>query len=406
MTIKECIDIVDTQKPNQYTVKDKVMWLSFLDELIINDVLKTHEGYDGRYDTFTGYSEDKLSVTLIAPSPYDRVYTAYLKMRIDGENGETARYNNSMVLYNSYLTEYKKYYNKTHMPIDVTAKRKAEKPKTTSAGLTDAELEGLTKELTYIFTEYFSDAVSPEKIDEAVQKYLSNNAERFKGKDGYTPIKGQDYWTDADKAEITAYIDGTGKELLSASKAYTDKAEQNAKAYTNGKIEESKAYMLAENEKVLAAAKAYADGVTDKPSIPKECDITDNAIWSYELCVNPASTEGMRSFSYIEGNLNFDIEIDSSASGFVGKTVVFFNPKTGDVLVCYCMGYLFYEWGYEYNFINLENPLDVTNLEDFKKKYTHCGIYSGKYKWKKDNAKAYTDTAIQQAILDSWEVGV
>lgn len=26
------------------------------------------------------------------------------------------------------------------------------------------------------------------------------------GKDGYTPIKGVDYWTDADKAEITAAV--------------------------------------------------------------------------------------------------------------------------------------------------------------------------------------------------------
>jgi hypothetical protein len=86
MTIKECIDIVDNSKPNQYSTREKVMWLSFIDETIINDVLKTHEGYDGRYDDFTGYSEDKLSVPLIVKSPYDRLYTAYLKMKIDGEN--------------------------------------------------------------------------------------------------------------------------------------------------------------------------------------------------------------------------------------------------------------------------------------------------------------------------------
>jgi hypothetical protein len=54
---------------------------------------------------------------LIAPSPYDRLYTAYLKMKIDEENGETARYNNSATMFNSYLLEYKKHYNKTHMPL-------------------------------------------------------------------------------------------------------------------------------------------------------------------------------------------------------------------------------------------------------------------------------------------------
>ena len=29
----------------------------------------------------------------------------------------------------------------------------------------------------------------------------------LKGEDGYTPVKGTDYWTDEDKAEIQSYID-------------------------------------------------------------------------------------------------------------------------------------------------------------------------------------------------------
>lgn len=117
MTIKECIDLVDNVKPNQYSIEDKVRWLSFLDHTIINDVLKTHEGYDGRYDEFDGYSVDRLSDGLIVQNPYDRLYEAYLKMKIDEENGETARYNNSATMFNSYMTEYKKHYNKYHMPL-------------------------------------------------------------------------------------------------------------------------------------------------------------------------------------------------------------------------------------------------------------------------------------------------
>lgn len=116
MTLKECIDLVDAVKPNQYTIEDKVHWLSFLDHTIINDVLKTHEGYDSKYDEFVGYTADRLSDGLIVEKPYDNLYEAYLKMKIDEENGETARYNNSATMFNSYLTAYKKYYNKTHMP--------------------------------------------------------------------------------------------------------------------------------------------------------------------------------------------------------------------------------------------------------------------------------------------------
>jgi hypothetical protein len=117
MTIKECIDRVDNVKPNQYSDEDKVRWLSFLDGIIINDVIKTHEGYEGQYDEFVGYTADKMTVPLIAEPPYDAMYEAYLKMKIDEENGETARYNNSATMFNSYMEAYKKHYNKTHMPL-------------------------------------------------------------------------------------------------------------------------------------------------------------------------------------------------------------------------------------------------------------------------------------------------
>lgn len=117
MTIKECIDSVDNVKPNQYSIDDKVAWLSFLDGIIINDVIKTHEGYRNQYEEFAGYSADKLGIKLVVETPYDALYVAYLKMKIDEENGETARYNNSSTMFNSYLEEYKKYYNKTHMPL-------------------------------------------------------------------------------------------------------------------------------------------------------------------------------------------------------------------------------------------------------------------------------------------------
>jgi hypothetical protein len=208
MTIKDCIDIVDNIKPNQYTIKDKVMWLSFLDEIIINDVLKTHEGYDGRYDDFDGYSEDKLTITLIVPSPYDRLYTAYLKMKIDAENGETARYNNSASLYNTYLDEYKKHYNKTHMPLDVTAKRKLAPVKGKAIGLSDAEYEKLVRDLTFILAEHFAETISEDKVKDIVTGIVQTNAEMLKGKDGYTPKKGVDYFTDDEVEQIKADAKG------------------------------------------------------------------------------------------------------------------------------------------------------------------------------------------------------
>ena len=119
MTVKECIDIVDNMKPNQYSVDDKVRWLSFLDMIVVNDVLKTHEDFDIRYDDFEGYSADKLATKLIADAPYDQMYVEFLKMKIDEENGETARYNNTATMFNSYFSIFKKWYNKNHMPLQI-----------------------------------------------------------------------------------------------------------------------------------------------------------------------------------------------------------------------------------------------------------------------------------------------
>lgn len=192
MTIKECIDIVDNAKPNQYSIKEKVMWLSFVDETIINDVLKTHEGYDGRYDDFKGYTEDKLSVPLIVPSPYDRLYPQYIKMMIDSENGETARYNNSAALYNTYLNEYKKYYNKTHMPLNATQKIPSPVSININSALSEAQIEYIKRQLYYMLSQDVGEVISPDKLYDIVTNYVLNNLEMIRANDGKDGKDGKD----------------------------------------------------------------------------------------------------------------------------------------------------------------------------------------------------------------------
>lgn len=235
MTIKECIDIVDTLKPNAYTVEDKVRWLSFIEAIIINEVLKTHEGYDGRYDLFEGYSADKLTVTLIVPSPHDRLYTAYLQMHIDRENGESSRYNNSVATYNAYMTEYRKYYNKTHMPLDVTKRTAPVSVKKHTVGLTDAEYENIKRDLFYMLSEHFADLTSPDKLYDIVKSYAQNNVAMLKGKDGKDgkdgvdgdkPVNGVDYNTPAEKEEFAKSLKNnpkfTGTVKIGDTKLYMD----------------------------------------------------------------------------------------------------------------------------------------------------------------------------------------
>lgn len=47
------------------------------------------------------------------------------------------------------------------------------------------------------------------QIDQKIPDILAEAKESgdFDGEDGYSPIRGKDYWTDADKAEIKSYVD-------------------------------------------------------------------------------------------------------------------------------------------------------------------------------------------------------
>ena len=325
MTIKDCIDIVDNLKPNQYTIKDKVMWLSFIEEIIINEVLKTHEGYDGRYDLFEGYSEDKLSVALIVPSPYDRLYTAYLKMKIDEENGETARYNNSMVMYNTYMMEFRKYYNKTHMPL--TKGRRMPMglpPKKVTVGLTDAEYENLKRDMTAILTEYFADTVSEDKMYAIVTRFMQDNAQMLRGKDGkdgadgkdgYTPIKGIDY-RDGEKGP-------KGDKGADGADGYTP--QKGVDYFTEVEIEN----ILRPITDKIASLTAKSIVKTVMISLPSTAWVTDSEN-QYSQIVDVA---GATQFSKV------DLQpTPEQLAIFYKKDVTFVTENDGGVVTVYCIG--------------------------------------------------------------------
>lgn len=119
MTIKEAIDKVDNLNPNQYSEEQKVEWLSRLDYLIYHDIILKHE-YNPEEEeiTYEPYSVSNMTQKLIAPFPYDELYVAFLQMKVDEANKETAQYNNSMTMYASYYDNYVKNYNREHMPIN------------------------------------------------------------------------------------------------------------------------------------------------------------------------------------------------------------------------------------------------------------------------------------------------
>lgn len=99
----EAICRVDILEPNQYSVDQKLRWLSLLDGQIFEELICLYEPQrqkPGEY--FSGEEE------LLVPVPYaEGIYCRYLQAMIAAENFESARYNQQIVLYNGAFQQYR-----------------------------------------------------------------------------------------------------------------------------------------------------------------------------------------------------------------------------------------------------------------------------------------------------------
>jgi hypothetical protein len=115
MKVREAIDRIDSLKHNTYTYGEKIEWLSRLDGIIKDQIIDTHE--DGDDIVFEGYTDNDMESDLLVKAPYDEMYIRWLEAQIDYYNGEIARYNNSMLMFQTAYEGYQKYYNRSHMPL-------------------------------------------------------------------------------------------------------------------------------------------------------------------------------------------------------------------------------------------------------------------------------------------------
>ena len=116
MTIHEAIARVDAVKPNRYKEAQKIAWLGNLEGQIFNELVLTHEHPPMIMNLDFNENMDT-DQKLIAPHPYDEVYTLYLQSQIDLNNMEIAKDNNSKTLYNNAYQTLVDYWNRTHMPL-------------------------------------------------------------------------------------------------------------------------------------------------------------------------------------------------------------------------------------------------------------------------------------------------
>ena len=115
MKVFEAINRIDSLKHNTYSHCEKVEWLNRLDGQIKLQIIDTHKG--GEEVIFNGYTEkENMNTELLVPAPFDEVYIRWLEAQIDYYNGEMARYNNSMMMFQAAYDNFWRHYNRTHEP--------------------------------------------------------------------------------------------------------------------------------------------------------------------------------------------------------------------------------------------------------------------------------------------------
>lgn len=142
MTIQEALDRIDMMRPNMMKKEIKIQALSELDGLIWREIIQNHEDgsekpmtimeqivflspeertigetEDEQTQEFPGYTiETDPGTVLLAPFPYDEVYTWWLASKADWQNQEIDKYNNDRTLFNNAYDTLSDWWTRTHMP--------------------------------------------------------------------------------------------------------------------------------------------------------------------------------------------------------------------------------------------------------------------------------------------------
>lgn len=98
-TAKRVLDRVDALLPNGYERAEKLRWLAQAEGFVLREI----RGAEGVLPAVTAESE------LTAETPYDEMYRYYVEAQVHYANGETARYNNAVSLWNNGFLTYRDY---------------------------------------------------------------------------------------------------------------------------------------------------------------------------------------------------------------------------------------------------------------------------------------------------------
>lgn len=114
LTVSKAIANIAGVKPHAYPENIVAGWLSEVDQKLWLECISTHEGgteeMPGKYD-----ATDDADTELFIQAPFEDIYMHYCAAMIDYWNGDFGRYNNTFMMFNRRYSEYRDYYNRTHL---------------------------------------------------------------------------------------------------------------------------------------------------------------------------------------------------------------------------------------------------------------------------------------------------
>lgn len=115
MTIQDVLARVDELKQNKFSEEQKIRWLSNLELIAYEEVVRWHKDCEHMapkpYDP-----ENDIDAELMIPDPWSDVYVQWLCAQIDYHNGDLQRYQNSARAYNSAFSAWADWFNRYHIP--------------------------------------------------------------------------------------------------------------------------------------------------------------------------------------------------------------------------------------------------------------------------------------------------
>ena len=258
MTVKDMLDYVDEVKQNSFSRKIKLIWLNELEYRVQTDVMLLAA------ESIT-YIPDDDTHQLLVPAPWSEIYYDYLLMKLSEHLEESSEQNNRAATFDKAFTRFMRWWADTYRPAngnalfkgyylkgekgdpfsyeDFTAEQLA--ALTGPQGEDGADGTGIQSvEQTVTSTEDGgTNIITVTKTDGTSSTFTVKNGSKGStgatgaaGEDGYTPVRGTDYWTADDIATIQSYVDE--KATVLQSKSITDSGGHFTSDTVEGALQE------------------------------------------------------------------------------------------------------------------------------------------------------------------------